>query len=72
MLRRSCSDILLNVDGGIPRFNLGGTGGNGPSVSGDKAVKLRLGSKWSFLDSVAVLTVSEMDEIEDESITIGS
>lgn len=67
MPRRSWSDILLNVDGGIPRFNLGGTGGNGPPVSGVEVVLLRPGSRWTFFDSVNVSTVSVLDTVEDES-----
>lgn len=61
VLRRSWSDILLNVDGGIPRFNLGGTGGNGPLVSGDEVVLLKPDSQ------VNVSTVSVLDAVDDES-----
>lgn len=74
VLRRSWSDIFLNVDGGIPRFNLGGTGGNGPPVSGVEVVLLKPGSQWAFFDSVNV-SVSVLDAVEDESsatITSGS
>lgn len=55
MLRRSCSDILLNVDGGVPRFNLGGTGGNG-------SLLLKPGSQWPFFDSVDDSTVSVLED----------